>query len=65
MPAITPLLRAFLTASETRVELLAQQERDRLAEREQLVAEREAAQGKIDLARETRMGLTTLIITST
>ena len=50
MPAITPLLRAFLTASETRVELLAQQERDRLAEREQLVAEREAAQGKIDLA---------------
>jgi hypothetical protein len=49
-PAITPLLCAFLTASEARVEVLARQERDRLAEREQLIAEREAAQEKIDLA---------------
>jgi hypothetical protein len=51
-PAIMPLLRAFLTASEAGAEARAQQERDRLAERERLVAEREAAQRDIALSQE-------------
>ena len=51
-PAITPLLRAFLTASEAGAEVRAQQERDRLAERERLVAEREAAQRDIASSQE-------------
>lgn len=51
-PAITPLLRAFLTASEAAVEARAQQERDRLAERERLVSQREAAQRETALSQE-------------
>jgi TIR domain/WD domain, G-beta repeat len=51
-PAITPLLRAFLTASEAAVEARAQQDRDRLAERERLVAQHEAAQRDTALAQE-------------
>jgi WD40 repeat protein len=43
-PEITALLTSFLTASEERAAALANQERERLAERERLVAERERAQ---------------------
>ena len=43
-PEITALLSSFLTASEERAAALANQERERLAERERLVAERERAQ---------------------
>jgi hypothetical protein len=46
-PEITALLAAFLTASEERAAALANQERERLAEREQLVAERERAQHNV------------------
>lgn len=43
-PEITALLTSFLTASEERAAALANEERERLAERERLVAERERAQ---------------------
>jgi len=46
-PEITPLLTSFLTASEERAAVLANQERERLAERECLVAERERAQHNV------------------
>ena len=46
-PEITALLTSFLTASEARAVALADQERERLAERERLVAERERAQHNI------------------
>jgi hypothetical protein len=43
-PAITPLLSAFLTASADRAAALQNEERQRLVERERLVAETERAQ---------------------
>jgi hypothetical protein len=46
-PEITALLTSFLTASEERAAALANQERERLAERERLVAEREHAQHNV------------------
>ena len=46
-PEITALLTSFLTASEERAAALANQERERLAERERLVAERERAQHNV------------------
>ena len=46
-PEITALLTSFLTASEDRAAALANQERERLAERERLVAERERAQHNV------------------
>jgi TIR domain/WD domain, G-beta repeat len=46
-PEITALLSSYLTASEERAAALATQERERLAERERLVAERESAQDNI------------------
>jgi len=46
-PEITALLSSFLTASEERAAALANQERERLAERERLVAERERAQHNV------------------
>jgi len=46
-PEITALLTSFLTASEARASALANQERERLAERERLVAERERAQRNV------------------
>jgi hypothetical protein len=46
-PEITALLTSFLTASEERAAALASQERERLAERERLVAERERAQHNV------------------
>jgi hypothetical protein len=46
-PVITALLTSFLTASEERAAALANQERERLAERERLVAEREHAQHNV------------------
>jgi hypothetical protein len=46
-PQITALLQSFLTASEERAAAVAGQERERLAERERLVAERERAQHNI------------------
>jgi hypothetical protein len=42
-----PLLASFLTASETRAAALANEERERLAERERLLAERERAQHNV------------------
>jgi WD domain, G-beta repeat len=46
-PEITALITSFLTASETRAATLANEERERLAERERLVAERERAQHNV------------------
>jgi len=46
-PEITALLTSFLTASEERAAALANQEQERLAERERLVAEREHAQHNV------------------
>ena len=46
-PEITALLTSFLTASEDRAAVLANQERERLAERERLVEERERAQHNV------------------
>jgi hypothetical protein len=46
-PEITARLRSFLTASEERAAALANEERERLAERERLVTERERAQRNI------------------
>jgi hypothetical protein len=46
-PEITPLLSAFLAASEDRAAALQNEERRRLAERERLVAETELAQSDI------------------
>src|SRR6516165_10023758 len=46
-PEITALLTSFLTASEERAAALANQERERLAERERLVGEREHAQHNV------------------
>jgi hypothetical protein len=46
-PEITALLMSFLTASEERAAALADQECERLAERERLVAERERAQHNV------------------
>jgi len=46
-PEITALLEAFLTGSEERAAVLANQERERLAERERLVAEHEHAQHNV------------------
>ena len=46
-PEITALLMSFLTASEERAVALANQERERLAERERLVGERERAQHNV------------------
>jgi hypothetical protein len=46
-PEITALLQSFLTASEERAAALASEERERLAERERLVAERERAQHNV------------------
>ena len=46
-PEITALLTSFLTASEERAAALANQERERLAERERLVAERKRAQHNV------------------
>jgi hypothetical protein len=46
-PEITALLTAFLTASEARAAALANQERERFAERERLIAERERAQHNV------------------
>jgi hypothetical protein len=46
-PEITALLTSYLTASEERAAALANQERERLAERERLVAERERAQNNV------------------
>jgi hypothetical protein len=49
-PEITALLSSFLTASEERATALANEERERLAERERLVAEREHAQQETERA---------------
>jgi hypothetical protein len=49
-PEITPLLSSFLTASEETAAALANQEQERLAERERLVAERELAQQETERA---------------
>jgi hypothetical protein len=46
-PEITALLTSFLAASEERATALANEERERLAERERLVAERERAQHNV------------------
>jgi streptogramin lyase len=46
-PEITALLTSFLTESEARAAALANEERERLAERERLVAERERAQHNV------------------
>jgi TIR domain len=46
-PEITALLTSYLTASEERAAALANEEQERLAERERLVAERERAQHNV------------------
>ena len=68
-PEITTLLASFLTASEASAATLAKQERERLAERERLVAERERAQHNVRRVQRRWFvilaGLAVLVVTGT